>query len=70
MPMLAVTLGAPPKCSINSPSLELTMKGADSNAAAKTIANLPVDLKKYHANQLLGHISAQANALLETATSQ
>ncbi len=46
------------------------MKGADSNAAAKTIANLPVDLKKYHSNQLLGHISAQANALLETATSQ
>ncbi|WP_341580994.1 IS1595 family transposase [Marinobacter metalliresistant] len=45
------------------------MKRADINAIEKSLANLPVDLKKYLADQLLGQINAQAHALLETATS-
>ncbi|SOB74717.1 Transposase [Marinobacter sp. LV10R510-11A] len=45
------------------------MKRANITAIEKTLANLPVDLKKYLADQLLGQINAQAHALLETATS-
>lgn len=43
------------------------MKRADINALEKSLANLPVDLKKHFADQLLGQINAQAHALLETA---
>ncbi len=45
------------------------MKRAEISALEKSLASLPVDLKKYLANQLLGQINAQAHALLETATS-
>lgn len=45
------------------------MKQADVNILEKTLAALPVDLKKHLANQLLGQINAQAYTLLETASS-
>lgn len=43
------------------------MNRADINALEKSLAPLPVDLKQYLANQLLGQINAQAQTLLETA---
>lgn len=46
------------------------MKKSDVNALEKTLTQLPVDLKQYLANQLLGQINAQALTLLETARSQ
>jgi transposase-like protein len=43
------------------------MKRADLEALDQTLANLPVDLKKYFADQLLGQIRSQADTLVETA---
>lgn len=43
------------------------MKRADIKALEQTLARLPVDLKKYFANQLLEQINSQADTLLETA---
>jgi len=43
------------------------MKRADLKALEQTLARLPVDLKKYLSNQLIGQINSQADALLETA---
>lgn len=40
------------------------MNRADINALEKSLAPLPVDLKQYLANQLLGQINAQAQTLL------
>jgi predicted RNA-binding Zn-ribbon protein involved in translation (DUF1610 family) len=45
------------------------MKEADLKALEKTLASLPVDLKKYLVDQILGQISSQANTLLDTARS-
>ena len=45
------------------------MKQADINALESTLAHLPVDLKKYFSDQLLGQINAQAHTLIETASS-
>lgn len=45
------------------------MKQADLKALEQTLALLPVHLKKYLADQMLGQISAQANTLLDTAKS-
>lgn len=44
------------------------MKQADLEALERTLASLPVDLKKYLADQLLGQISSQAESLLDTET--
>lgn len=45
------------------------MKRADLKTLELTLARLPVDLKKYFSNQLLGQINAQADTLIETARS-
>jgi len=43
------------------------MKRTDINAIEQLLSRLPVKLKKYFANQLLGQINAQADTLIETA---
>jgi len=43
------------------------MKQSDLKALEQTLASLPVDIKKYLADQILGQISSQANTLLDTA---
>ena len=68
--MLVSAVGVLQKYCINycicSLPLEHTMKQADLIALEQTLASLPVDLKKYLADQLLGQISSQADTLLET----
>jgi hypothetical protein len=43
------------------------MKQADLKTLEKTLARLPVHLKKYLADQMLGQINSQANTLIDTA---
>jgi hypothetical protein len=45
------------------------MKQADLKVLEQTLASLPVDLKKYLADQILGQIKSQANTLLDTERS-
>lgn len=45
------------------------MKKADLTSLEQTLARLPVDLKKYLSNQLLGQINAQADTLIATVKS-
>lgn len=46
------------------------MKQADLEALERTLASLPVALKKYLADQLVGQIGSQADTLLDTMRSQ
>ena len=43
------------------------MKKEDLEALEQTLCSLPVDLKKYFADQLLGQIGSEAHTLLDTA---
>lgn len=73
MAMLASVVGVFQKYCINycisSLNLEHAMKKADLTSLEQTLARLPVDLKKYLSNQLLGQINAQADTLIATVKS-